>query len=149
MAFRALVSLLGLLWPVAAFAAVPQVFLVQNSGWMDPFYSDPRSQFKLLVEAVITAVADSNETVTVSAFNQAVPVEGKAYRANGLMVYALAYGQAAEDRLVELVSGPVRKVLTEKPARLKPLDQDAVALIPGEVRNAPSTRVTLAKDGRT
>jgi hypothetical protein len=40
-------------------------------------------------------------------------------------------------------------VLTEPPARLKLLDQDSVGLIPGVVRDAPSTRVSLARDGRT
>lgn len=249
MLFRVLVALLALLCPVAAWAAVPQVFLVQNSGWMEPFYTDPSSAFKKVVEAVITAVAEPTETVTVSAFNQTVPgnesprpvftgppgpqlgsalarlgvaqkstgaladtdfkeavtrtvlgalqsrpgiiwiftnnknspgndpetakrnrefyallheepsivrtvvfplsmpVSGK-YRANGLMVYALAYGRDAEARLVDLVSGPMQKVVTELPARLKPLDQESVGLIPGPVRNAPSTRASRGQDGR-
>src|SRR5512132_1473851 len=64
---------LVLLWPAMAVAAVPQAFLVQNSGWMEPFYTDPRSPFLRLVGAVITAAAQPQETVTVSAFNQAVP----------------------------------------------------------------------------
>src|SRR5205814_1744836 len=59
--------------PIAVDAAVPQAFLVQNSGWMDSFYSDPTSPFKGVVEAVIIAVAEPGETVTVSAFNQTVP----------------------------------------------------------------------------
>src|SRR5438874_2278091 len=73
MVVRLLAPLLALLFPVAAGAAVPQAFLVQNSGWMDSFYSDPTSPFKGVVEAVITAVAGPGEIVTVSAFNQTVP----------------------------------------------------------------------------
>ena len=37
--------------------AVSHVFLVQDSGWMEPFYADPRSAFKPLVEAVVDAAA--------------------------------------------------------------------------------------------
>ena len=37
---------------VAPASAVQQAFLVQNSGWMEPFYTDPESQFKPLVAAV-------------------------------------------------------------------------------------------------
>ena len=52
-------------------AAQPQqVFLVQNSGWMEPFYADPASQFKPLVEAVIRAVVDPDEQLAVAAFSQ-------------------------------------------------------------------------------
>jgi hypothetical protein len=218
---------------------------------MEPFYTDPHSTFKQLVEAIISAVADPAETVTVAVFNQtvpgnesprvvftgargpglamalestkvaqkpsgaladtdfqeavtktvigplkskpgiiwiftnnknspgnspetakrnrefyallhdepsivrsvafplAMPVAGKTYTANGLMVYGLAYGRAAETRLIGLVSGPVRKILTEPPARLKPLDQESVRFIPGHVRNAPSHSISLAKDGHT
>ena len=36
--------------------AVSHVFLVQNSGWMEPFYSDPASQYKPLVSALVMAV---------------------------------------------------------------------------------------------
>ena len=79
-----------------------------------------------------------------------MPVTGKMYSAGGLMVYGLAYGTDAEARLVELIAGPLRKVLTEPPARLKPLDQDSVLFVPGVVNsNAPTTKVYLAKDGRT
>lgn len=252
MVLRAPIVLIVLvLFPPVASAAVPQAFLVQNSGWMEPFYTDPRSPFTRLVEAVISAVTSPTESVTVLTFNQtvpgnespaviftgslgpglraalagvtiprkpggaladthfqeavtkavlgplgskpgiiwiftnnknspgnspetarrnrefyellheepsivrtvafplAMPVAGNAYKANGLMVYALAYGRAADARLVELVSGPARRVLTEPPARLKPLDQESVRLVPADVRDAPGTAVSLAKDGRT
>ena len=50
--------------------AAQQIFLVQNSGWMEPFYADPSSQFKPLIQALIGTVADPDETVTVATFNQ-------------------------------------------------------------------------------
>ena len=36
--------------------AMQQAFLVQNSGWMEPFYVDSTSQFKPLVAAVAAAL---------------------------------------------------------------------------------------------
>jgi len=54
-------------------AAGHQVFLVQNSGWMEPFYADPSSKLKPLVDALITAISDSEEQVTVASFNQKTP----------------------------------------------------------------------------
>lgn len=236
--------------PLVAFAAVPQAFLVQNSGWMEPFYTDRDGQLIALVGKIIAAVADAGESVTVSTFNQAVPgndspsvihagpsgptltaalaridvarrseyaladtdfqeavtktvlgplkakpgiiwivtnnknsphnsretaqrnqefyellhhepsivrtvvfpvsmpVTGRIYRANGVMIYGLAYGADADARLVHLAAR-VRDLLGEAPARLKPLTHESVALIPVEVRNAPSTRVSMGRDGRT
>jgi len=62
-------------WLVLSFSvnyaqAAHQVFLVQNSGWMEPFYVDPTSQFKPLILAIIGAVVDHDEEVTVATFNQ-------------------------------------------------------------------------------
>ena len=45
-------------------------FLVQNSGWMEPFYQDQNSQLKPLVNAVVQTVTQPNDTVAVSMFNQ-------------------------------------------------------------------------------
>src|SRR5687767_12134091 len=74
MTCRALLAVsLLLLWPAVTVAAVPQAFLVQNSGWMEPFYADPRSPFLTLIDAVVAAVAQPQEVVTIAAFNQAVP----------------------------------------------------------------------------
>ena len=53
--------------------AVQQAFLVQNSGWMEPFYTDARSEFKPLIVAMIEAVADPGKPVTVLTFNQTTP----------------------------------------------------------------------------
>ena len=50
--------------------AMQHAFLVQNSGWMEPFYIDPASQFKPLASAVIRLVAAPEDQVFISAFNQ-------------------------------------------------------------------------------
>jgi hypothetical protein len=256
---RALVraaACIALLCGAAPALAVPQVFLVQNSGWMEPFYTDPASQFKPLVGALVMAVAQPGDPVVLAAFNQArpgapspralwaakaepkamrghvsralasldtatkpgssaladtdlgealgaaintalagkpgivwlvtnnrnspnndqataernrdfyalihggtaitkalafplrMPVQGAHYKANGLMVYAFAVGEAgaqALDRL--LASGQVRKVITEPPARLKPLDRDTVRLVPRKVEDAPGVAFSMAQGG--
>ena len=53
-----------------AHAAIQQAFLVQNSGWMEPFYVDGASQLKPLVAAVAQAAADADDTVHTLAFSQ-------------------------------------------------------------------------------
>lgn len=241
--------------PAAAAAdALAQAFLIQNSGWMEPFYVDPKSEFKPLVTAVVQAAAAPADDVLVAAFSQSVPglvspaplfrgapeakrieaairaidlakkpgspayadtdfhealtqtitrelkgksavvwiftnnknspsnsqetarrnqefydllhgeptikriiayplrmaVEGRHYRANGLMVYAIAYGQAADVRLQALMrSGALKKVFTNLPARLKPLDQEAVVFLPKLVKDTPGVTAGLGADGKT
>lgn len=234
--------------------ATPHVFLVQNSGWMEPFYSDPQSPFKPLVTELALAVARPGDALVLAAFNQSQPnapspralvstevgedtrarvtralagldtarkpggaladtdlgeavgaamtqalggkdgivwlvtnnrnspnndqatarrnrefyqlihsgggirtalafplrmqVQGQHYRANGLMVYAFAIGaggKAALDRL--LASGSVQRIITEPPARLKPLDRDTVRLVPRKVEDAPGVSFAMAPNG--
>lgn len=236
--------------------ATPHVFLVQNSGWMEPFYSDPKSPFKPLVAALAGSVVQPGDALVLAAFNQSqpgapsprallsfkagstpvrarvatvlaeldtarkpgsealadtdlgealqaavtqalggkpgivwlvtnnrnspnndqataarnrefyqlihgggtieralafplrMPVQGAHYRANGLMVYAFAVGRegsAALDTL--LASGRIRQVITEPPARLKPLDRDTVRLVPRRVVNAPGVSFASSPDG--
>ena len=233
--------------------AVQQAFLIQNSGWMEPFYSDPQSQLKPLVLAVIHAVTDPVDPLFLSVFNQStgdhrspqmifsgrsdgdladavahmsvatkqkngaladtdfqealtrtvveqfggrpgivwiftnnknspnndpatatrnrefyemlhhetaitrivvyplgMPVKGKMYRANGLMVYAIPYGREANMALRELLrNGRAAQVFTQPPARLKPVDRDSVRLVPHAIRNDPNVEVSLAPDGTT
>jgi hypothetical protein len=245
-----LVCLLGLL-PAEA-SAMQHAFLVQNSGWMEPFYLAPNSQFKPLVTAVIEAVSAAGDQISVLAFNQStpgnpspvvmfqgapgpdarkavqgiglahlsgktladtdfneaviktitgpfkgapgilwiftnnknspgnnrqtalcnrkfyalvhsekaitrslafplgMPVAGPTYKANGMMIYALAYGDAADAHMRALLaSGRLSAVLTQQPAQLKPLDRDAIRLVPKQVRNAPNTTAALGRDGRS
>jgi hypothetical protein len=233
--------------------AVQQAFLIQNSGWMEPFYTDARSEFKPLITALVEAVAEPGKAVTVLTFNQttpqnesptivyngafgtglrdvvrnlklarkgegnaladtdfneavaktitgpfksapgilwiftnnknspnnstetaahnrkfynlvhaepsitrslafplSMPVKGHVYSANGLMVYALAYGTEADTHLQSIIAGQqLKKVITQQPAQLKPLDKDAIRLAPKSVINAPNTSATLGSDGHT
>lgn len=248
------VTVFAVAWLCPAQAAgVPQAFLVQNSGWMEPFYSDPQSSLKPLVAAVADAVTTSQDSVSLLAFSQSsagnvsprvlgqgagaasvsqwlsplgvarkgagpaladtdfqeaitktitgplrstsgiiwiftnnrnspgndqataarnrdfyrllhvepsitktlvfplkMPVKGKQYEAQGLMVYALAYGEPASKALDGILrAGRLSKVLTRTPARLKPLDADAVRIVPESVRNNPEIHASIGSDQRT
>lgn len=231
-------------------------FLVQNSGWMEPFYADPQSQLKPLVAAVAQAVAGPQDKVVTLAFSQTsgknqspkllsqaqgagkvagdlaglgvarkgdggasaaladtdfkeavlgtitgpfaqspgilwiftnnknspnndaqtrernrdfynllhtepsisktlafplrMPVKGKLFEAQGLMVYALAYGEPAAKALDQIMAqGRLSQVLTKPPARLKPVDADAVRIVPKAVKDAPFMQASLGADKRT
>ena len=237
--------------------AVSHVFLVQNSGWMEPFYADPASQYKPLVTELIMAVAQPGDPLVLASFNQSLPgapspralaafrfdpkasraqlrtalgklevarkpgsaayadtdlseavgasvttalggkpglvwlftnnrnspnndqetarrnrefyelihrggsitralafplqmpVKGEHYRANGLMIYVFAVGEQGARELKTLAaSGAIGKVITEPAARLKPLDQDTVRLVPRKVSDAPGVAFSMAADGK-
>ena len=235
-------------------SAVQQAFLVQNSGWMEPFYTDPNSQFKPLIAAVARAAASPGDQLSLLAFSQTsgsnisprplgeigttgavvpslaalglahkngpasaladtdfqeaigsvirttfkakpgiiwiftnnknspgndpataarnldfyrmlhlepsitrtlvfplkMPVQGKQYAARGLMVYALAYGNTAGDELKKiLANGKLSAVLTRQPARLKPVDQDGVRIVPESILNTPDVKASMGRDQRT
>jgi hypothetical protein len=245
-----------LLCRAACAFAVPQVVLVQNSGWMEPFYSDPKSAFKPLVTELVSNVVQPGDALVLAAFNQSLPgapsprgllseqvntatvhahvaaalagldtarkpggaaladtdlgeavnasingvlqgksgivwlitnnrnspnndqataarnrefyalihhgaaiekalafplrmpVEGRHYRANGLMVYAFAVGREGARALDGLLlAGRVQRVITEPPARLKPLDRDTVRLVPRRVENAPGVAFSMDRGG--
>jgi len=247
---------LGTLGVAAPAQAIPQVVLVQNSGWMEPFYSDPASQFKPLVAALVGSVAQPGDALVLAAFNQSRPgapsprgllsekvdaktvqthvqaalagletarkpnggaladtdlgeavnaavtqvlggkpglvwlvtnnrnspnndqatgernrefyalihrgaaiekalawplrmaVEGPHYRANGLMIYVFAVGREGARELDRLLAaGRVQRVITEPPARLKPLDRDTVRLVPRKVENAPGVDFSMDANG--
>lgn len=84
------------------------------------------------------------------AFPLRMPVQGKVYKASGLMVYALAYGQSASVHLNQLVeSGRIGKVFTHPPARLKPLDRESVRLLPASAKVGEDLHFTPGADGKT
>jgi hypothetical protein len=236
--------------------ALPHVFLVQNSGWMEPFYADSTSQLKPLVAELAGAVVTDGDPVVLAAFNQSrpgapsprallsfkadaasvktrtaaalaglavahkpgsaalsdtdlgeavnaaivtalagkpgivwlftnnrnspnndqatatrnrdfyqlihqggaidkalafplkMPVQGAHYRANGLMVYAFAVGLEGARELDRLLAtGRVQRVITEPPARLKPIDRDTVRLVPRKVEGAPGVTFSITPAG--
>ena len=254
-AFVLFLALCGVM-PAWAMPQVAQVILVQNSGWMEPFYTDPQSQFKPLVAALAGNVAQPGDALVLAAFNQSLPgapsprallseqvtkdtpahvqaalaglqlarkpggtaladtdlgeavettvtkvlggkaglvwlvtnnrnspnndqataqrnrefyalihkgaaitkalafplrmpVQGQHYHANGLMVYVFAVGPEGARALdAMLVAGRVQRVITEPPARLKPLDRDTVRLVPRKVENAPGVEFSMDAAGR-
>jgi hypothetical protein len=252
-AARVFVWLLALFGMASAWA-VPQVVLVQNSGWMEPFYTDPQSQFRPLVAALAGSVAQPGDALVLAAFNQSLPgapsprallseqvtkdtpthvqaalaglqtarkpggaaladtdlgeavettvtkvlngkaglvwlvtnnrnspnndqataqrnrefyalihkgaaitkalafplrmpVQGQHYHANGLMVYVFAVGPEGA-RALDAMLARVQRVITEPPARLKPLDRDTVRLVPRKVENAPGVEFSMDAAGR-
>lgn len=54
----------------AADGGVKQVFLVQNSGWMEPFYLDANSPLKPFVTSLIGKANLSGVPVVIASFNQ-------------------------------------------------------------------------------
>ena len=83
------------------------------------------------------------------AFPLKMPVKGAHYRATGLMVYALAYGEAAAIHLQALLAdGTLGRVFTIAPAQLKPLDHDAVRIVSPVASGSDNVKVSLAEDKR-
>jgi len=255
----------SLLLPASALAAPPasaaapasasHVFLVQNSGWMEPFYSDPSSPYKALVTEVLLAAVQPGDALVLASFNQSLPgapspkallstridakpprarvqgalaklgtatkpgstaladtdlgeavgaamktaLAGKpglvwlftnnknspnndqatarrnrefyelihhgdaikkalafplhmpvrgVYQANGLMIYVLAIDDGGARQLDALLrSGRLQRVITEAPARLKPLDRDTVRMLPVKVENVPGVTFSTLPGG--
>ncbi|MGB5158064.1 MAG: hypothetical protein WBN77_11605 [Desulfobacterales bacterium] len=234
--------------PLWAASSVPQVFLVQNSGWMLPFYDDPGSRLKDIVvelsdrvrkyggeqqvvasfnqtwgenksphlyyngndrnkindairsiepahkpgkttyadtdfkEAIVGAINDfspgkscllwiitnnknspdnspetvkknkefyhflqeSGEIKRIVAFPYSLKVQSRSqpnFRANGLMIYALAYGDAADQLLQQMLS--VNAPFGKQAARLKPLNAEALTFIPKGVRGSNSVKASV------
>ena len=236
--------------------ALPQVFLVQNSGWMAPFFTDPQSQYKPLVTELVMAATQPGDQMVLAAFNQSLPgapspkavlsltvdanttraavggalaqlqvakkpgsdaladtdlgealgaaintalaekpglvwlvtnnrnspnndqatarrnrefyqlihqggtihkalafplkmpVRGTHYSANGLMVYVFAIGGEGARALDQLLAlGRIGAVITEPPARLKPLDRDTVRLLPRRVDDTSGVAFSMGPGG--
>lgn len=235
---------------IAADPPVLNIFMVQNSGWMEPFYVDGNSRFKPLVKAVIEKVSSKGDEIVVASFNQSagdsrspllayrgndpvaivkalqniklakklggnayadtdfkeavvssitqyspgrpcilwiftnnknspqnspetaaknkefyrwlqgednikrivaypypMPVKGVHYQANGMMIYAIAYGKPANDALERLIAAKLP--FEEQPARLKPLNADAVTFVPTGAAKQGNFRASLGTDRST
>jgi hypothetical protein len=74
---RCAISLYALLVAGTVYAGVTQVFLIQNSGWMEPFFEDTKSQLRPLASALIQAASLPSQHIVIASFNQkgAVTVE--------------------------------------------------------------------------
>jgi hypothetical protein len=69
----ALAALLAVAATPGVAAPASQVFLVQNSGWMEPFFSDPASPYKALVTEVVLAATREDDAMVLASFNQSLP----------------------------------------------------------------------------
>ncbi|KST57188.1 hypothetical protein AO398_26025, partial [Methylobacterium sp. GXS13] len=78
-AFLRAVMMLVLALGGHAWAETPvrQVFLVQDSGWMEPFLTAEGSQFRPLVEALVAAARVPGADIAVATFGQARQVGGR------------------------------------------------------------------------
>ena len=66
-------GLLLLIAPMVAHAAVSQIFLIQNSGWMQPYFADKKAQFSPIMQRLVAMnCKDNNQTAqsTLAVFNQ-------------------------------------------------------------------------------
>ncbi len=229
-------------------SSIPQVLLVQNSGWMLPFYDDPNSRLKDIVvelsdrvrnyggdqqivasfnqswgdnksphlhyngndhnkineairsieparkpgkktytdtdfkEAIVGAInnfspgkscllwivtnnknspdnspetveenkefyhflQESEEIKRIVAFPYPLKVQSRSqpnFRANGLMIYALAYGDSADQLLQQMLA--VNAPFGKQAARLKPLNAEALTFIPKGVRGSNSLKANV------
>ena len=245
-----IILLLAASWTQAADDRVLNLFLVQNSGWMEPFYLDPNSKFKPLIETVIEKVTGTGDEIVLASFNQSIgenqspllvyrggdrgeisrllkeiklarkpgdnayadtdfreavvsaitrytpgrpsilwiftnnknspknspetaaknkefydwlktegnikrieawlypmQLKGPRYQAEGMMVYALAYGEAAEEELEKL--NAAKLPFGDQPARLKPLNADAITFVPTGVGKKGNFSASLGPDSNT
>ncbi|TSA09036.1 MAG: hypothetical protein D4R73_07615 [Deltaproteobacteria bacterium] len=86
----------------------------------------------------------------VIAYPLGMPVVGHKFSANGLMIYALAYGDTADAELEQLLaSGVLAKFLTERPGLLKPLDRQSISFVPEGMEEAKAVRLTMGTDRQT
>ena len=82
-----------------AAAEVPYIFLVQNSGWMEPFYSDARGQkFDPAVAAFITRSVPASADIVIASFNKDGEIAG---RTSPFVVYN---GKAEPDAVAAAVA---------------------------------------------
>ena len=87
-------------------APIPrEVYLVQNSGWMEPFYLDPASKFRPALRAFIQASALPGAQVTIASFNQAGQLGD---RASPLPLFSGALTPAALDAALGRLDLPRR-----------------------------------------
>ena len=127
----AVLAVLAAIWLLAgalpAAAAVPQVVMVQNSGWMEPFYADPASQFKPLVQALVQALGTAGGELQLVQFNQSTATHASPQR--------VARGTA--DAVASAVPG---LTLQRKGSGASDADTDFFEAITGTIRQHLETR---------
>jgi hypothetical protein len=87
---------------------------------------------------------ESLEIKRIVAFPYPMKVQSRTqpgFRANGLMIYAMAYGDPADQLLQQMLA--VNAPFGKKPARLKPLNAEALTFIPKGVRGSDNLKASL------
>lgn len=87
----------------------------------------------------------------VVAFPHKMSLRGSHYDANGMMVYGIAFGKDAGQELKRKMTSPGLSKLFDGalPARLKPLNEEAVTFVPKGTKKSDDVEVFLDKDGKT
>jgi hypothetical protein len=87
----------------------------------------------------------------VVAFPYKMSLHGPHYDASGLMVYGIAFGTNAGQELKRKMTsqGLSRLFDGALPARLKPLNEEAVTFVPKGTKKSADVEVYLEKDGKT
>nr|WP_229423422.1 hypothetical protein [Massilia frigida] len=109
------------------------VFLVQNSGWMEPFYTDPASPFKPLVAEIVMAATRPGDPMVLAAFNQSLP------------------GAPSPKALLSLTVDPVptrRQVVTALSALAVAHKPGSTALADTDLNEAVSSAIGTALGGK-
>jgi hypothetical protein len=102
----ALLAFLVTLSPRAFAQNVPFVFLVQNSGWMEPFYSDNRAtKFDAAISTFIERAAPRNASIIIASFNKNGEMAG---RSSPFVVYRGAAEPGAIRAAVGKIDLPMR-----------------------------------------
>lgn len=92
-------------------------------------------------------VQSEKNIVRVASYSFSMPVQGKFFQAKGIMVYALAYGVPAENELQALIGKKIP--FADIPARLKPLNADAVTFVPKGVSRHGNVTASQGPDRNT
>ena len=89
--------------PATSAAPIRQVYLIQDSGWMEPFYTDAAAPFRPLVQALVGQSRLSGVPVVVASFDQAGETPG---RASPHVVFEGAYQQGPVDAALAALQPP-------------------------------------------
>jgi len=108
MIYRILLALLALI-PFGSCQAqeanVRQIYLIQNSGWMEPYYLDQASQFLKLASGLVEASQLERVGITVATFNQNNQIPG---RDSPEVLYSGVYDQTVVDAALKKITLPRR-----------------------------------------
>lgn len=93
---------------------------------------------------------ESNEIRRIVAFPYPMKVRSKlipSYQSSGLMIYAMAYGDPADQVLQKMLA--LNAPFGKQSARLKPLDSEALTFVPKGVRGGGGAQASLLSDHKT